>query len=656
MRRRCRPWALLPLLAATSVAHADTSVELLDRAGATLTLDGLLRDWQGFGALRAVDEGSAVLSGATAWRGADDAAFAFALARDDSHLWVAVEVRDDRVQRSAAHRPTEDALVLSLAAGPAGGRLTAFELALHPGDPGRFAGAVRFRGGRSGDVPGASLVESATGSGYLLEARIPWASLPGLAGGLNTLRARLAYHDSDESPARVDTVIATGRGDAQHPEQLAFTVNATNAGAGGPDLLQRFQGDRSLVGVAPRLDRRVDFAGDGQPERVVVFPTQFVVYGPGVAGGSTYAFAELPGAADVTLVDAQVRDVTGDGRAEVLVRQRVPTGDYFREVLSVFTAGDNGTPRRVFAAELGREAGANRVTNLLSDEAGGGLRVTLGSAVGWSASNYPAAVEAGVEPPLVPWGPDRARVYVFNPASRAFERARSEPNPLAAAAPSAGATPNAAVPTALAPPDVPALLRLFRQQAGLAADAPPNFAEVGDVADDATPEQVHVYGRTLVVVGPAFMGGRNYYQLGLPLQEGDLVLSLRLVDLTGDGKREAVVRVRRAVTSTIRGETVPSQREMVLAYRLGAQRGRIFAAEVGRRVGANSVTNNVRLPGEGAPPNSLVHDAGSAAGWTAETYPFHDLPPSGHFPLLLPWQPTRSITYRWDGNAFVARP
>jgi hypothetical protein len=176
MRRRGRPWALLPILAATSVAHADTPVELLDRAGATLTLDGLLRDWQGFGALRAVDEGSAVQSGAPAWRGADDAAFAFALARDDNHLWVAVEVRDDRVQRSAAHRPTEDAVVLTLAAGPAGGRLTAFELALHPGEPGRFAGAVRFRGARSGDVPGASVVESATGSGYLLEARIPWGS------------------------------------------------------------------------------------------------------------------------------------------------------------------------------------------------------------------------------------------------------------------------------------------------------------------------------------------------------------------------------------------------------------------------------------------------------------------------------------------------
>ncbi len=654
--------ALLAALGWSQGAAGDTPVEVFERAGAVLVVDGLVRDWQGFGSLRAVDEGSAVVSGAPAWRGPDDASFGFALARDPTHLWVAAEIRDDRIQRSRAHRPTEDALVISLAAGPVGGRVVAYDIALSPGEPGSFAGAVRIRG-RGGDVAGATVVESATGSGFVLEARIPWAALPGLAEAASTLRARVAYHDSDESPTRVDSVVATGRGDAQTPSLLAFTVNAAQAGAGGPDLLERFRTERGLVGVGPRLDRRINFAGDGQPERLVVFPRHFVVYGPGVAGGTSYAYAELPGAPEVTLVDAQARDVTGDGRAEVLVRQRVPTGEYSREVLSVYTADDNGTPRRVFAHELSREGGANRVTNLLSDEAGGGLRVSLGSAVGWTASNYPAAAEAGVEPPLVPWGPDRLRVYTYNTASRSFQRARVEPNPLAAtpsvATPSAatpGPSPTAALPRPLAPPDVPALLRLYRQQAGLGPETPPNFAEVGDVADDPTPEQVHVYGRTLVVVGPAFLGGRNYYQLGLPLQEGDAVLSLRLVDLTGDGKGEAVLRVRRGATSQIRGETVPSQREMLLVYRFGAQRGRLFAAEVGRRVGAQSITNTVRLPGEGAPPGSIVIDGGSALGWTAETYPFRDLPPQGHFGLILPWQPPRTVTYRWSGTAFAPQP
>ena len=41
---------------------------------------------------------------------------------------------------------------------------------------------------------------------------------------------------------------------------------------------------------------------------------------------------------------------------------------------------------------------------------------------------------------------------------------------------------------------------------------------------------------------------RSYYSVALPLAEGDAVLDLRLADLTGDGKREAVLRVRRAVT------------------------------------------------------------------------------------------------------------
>jgi len=648
--------AALLALGWTGTAQGDTPVEVFERAGATLLLDGLVRDWQGFGALRAVDEGSSVVSGAPAWRNADDASFGFALASDDTYLWIAAEIRDDRIQRTRAHRATEDALVISLAAGPAGTQLLAYDVALYPGEPGSFPGAVRFRG-RSGDVTGASVVESATGSGFVLEARIPWGSLPGLVAARSTLRARVAYHDSDDSPGRVDSIVATGRGDAQNANLLAFTVNASAAGAGAPDLLERFQRDRSLVGATPRLDRRVDFAGDGQPERVVVFPRHLVVYGPGVAGGSSYAYVELPGGADVTLLDARVRDVTGDGRAEVLVRQRVPTGEYSREVLSVFMANDDGTPRRVFAHELAREGGANRVTNLLADEAGGGLRVSLGSAVGWTASNYPTAAEAGVMPPLVPWGPDRVRVYTYNVASRGFQALRSEANPLAGASvPSTGPQPTTALPRSLAAPDVPALLRLYRTQTGLGAEAPPNFAEVGDVAEDATPEQVHIYGRTLVVVGAAFLGGRNYYQLGLPLQDGDAVLSLRLVDLTGDSKAEAVLRVRRAATSQIRGETVPSQREMLLVYRFGTQRGRLFAGEVGRRVGAQSISNVVRLPGEGASPGTIVHDAGSATGWTAENYPFHDTPPQGHFPLRLPWQTPRTVTYQWNGTAFTAQP
>lgn len=657
MTHRSSPAALaLAFLLAPAAASAQTAVEVFERGAARVALDGLVRDWSGFGQLRAVDDRAAVTAGAGAWRGAHDASFGYALARDGDGLWVAAEVRDDVLVRSAAHADADDHLTLTLAV-VSGGRTVAYEVDLYPGEPGAFPGAARFRVGGRGAVARAQVVEAPLPDrvGFTLEARIPWGAVPELRGHLDSLRARVAYADAD-APRRPgpDTVIATGPGDGAHPGALALAAGAS-APTASDALLDRFRAAQRVTAPA-RLDRAVDLAGDARPERVVVFPGYVVALGPGVAQGAAYAFIRLPARDADDLLDAAVRDLTGDGKGEVVLRQRAGTeGGFTRELLTVYRVDEGGSLQQVFVHEVGRAQGGRRLSDRVTYQPTG-LRIEAGAPTGYTAATWPAATEPGVEAPLTPWSADRARVYTWSPTARAFVLARSERNPVAAVAvntPPGNALAPAAGPAPLAA-DLDGVLRLFRQREGLPEGAAPAHRASGDVAEDASAEEVMVFGRTLVVVGPRFRGGRSYYSVALPLAEGDAVLDLRLADLTMDGKREAVLRVRRSVTAQVQG-AVPSQREMLLAYAVaGARRGRVFAAEVARRVGDRAVVNEVAGLGEGG---AVTIRSGAARGWGAASYPFHDAPPQGFFPLLLPWEPSqRQATYRWTGVVFERAP
>ena len=653
-----------PVLLAASVvlgaaaARAQSAVDIVDRGATRITLDGLVREWSGADALRAVDERAQVLVGAPAWHGPDDASFAFALARDPEFLWIAADVRDDVLVRSRTHAGSDDHLSVALAFYE-GDALTAFELDLFPGDPGSYAGVVRFHGGSGAAVPGAEIVEAARGDvrGLSLEARIPWRALPGVREHLGALRARVAWFDAD-APGRSSphAVLGTGPGDAAHASLIPLAVGAS-APLDAAALLDRFRVENGLAGVTPRLDRSVDVAGDARPERVVVFPGWVAVMGPGIARGAASAFVRLGSADPADLLDVSIRSFSGDGKSQIVLRQRVATTTGFaREVLTVYRADADGTLVPVLSHEVGRAAGAQRLVDRVSVD-GGQVRIEAGAPEGFTQATWPAAAETGVEPPLTPWSADRLRVYGWNAATRTLTVQRSEPN---AARPSAdaGVPPtagDAGATLGVLPPDVQGVLALFRQREGLPATAAPSHRATGDVAEDAAPEEVLVFGRSMVVAGAHFAGGRSYYSVGLPLAEGDTVLDLRLVDLTGDGKRDAVLRVRRSTNTQVQGVGVASEREMVLGYALsGDHRGRVFAAEVARRVGDRSVTNELGPLVDGQP---ITIRSGSARGWDAATYPFHDQPAQGFFPLLLPWDAAqRRVVYRWSGAAFERAP
>ncbi len=124
------------------------------------------------------------------------------------------------------------------------------EIALHPGDPGRFASEARWTVGGSGPVRGAEVVEAPAPQGITLEAPDPLGARCSRASrrASRALRVRVAYRDADEGGAT--SVLASGAGDAR---------------SDGPRVLrERPQRDR---GRRPQSDPIEGFRAERGPHR-----------------------------------------------------------------------------------------------------------------------------------------------------------------------------------------------------------------------------------------------------------------------------------------------------------------------------------------------------------------------------------------------------
>lgn len=95
--------------------------------------------------------------------------------------------------------------------------------------------------------------------------------------------------------------------------------------------------------------------------------------------------------------------MTGDGRAEILVRVRQTFGDVRREVLLVHQLTERGFPR-LLQVEVARAQGERSITNEVRTR-GGRLEIAPGRARGWTADSYRFTRDPSdsVEPLLLPW-------------------------------------------------------------------------------------------------------------------------------------------------------------------------------------------------------------------------------------------------------------
>ncbi len=187
------------------------------------------------------------------------------------------------------------------------------------------------------------------------------------------------------------------------------------------ELLDRvyalYKKDRG-TGARPRFDFVTDIAGDDGPERVLIHDRDLVAFGKGFRAGTSYAFITIGVGDGKDIVDATARDLTGDGKAEIIVRGVLHAkaskalGGGIVDRYAVFVYGIQGDALvRVFAAETGRAVEKDRVLGTVTFAPGekGATRIELGPgrAIGWTEKTYPfpedTTTAGGLEPLLLPW-------------------------------------------------------------------------------------------------------------------------------------------------------------------------------------------------------------------------------------------------------------
>ncbi|WP_437670304.1 hypothetical protein [Sorangium sp. So ce131] len=193
-----------------------------------------------------------------------------------------------------------------------------------------------------------------------------------------------------------------------------------------------YRRDRGASSSKPRFDLGADVAGGREPERVLLHDRDIVVFGKGFRGGTGYAFmtlAQFASPGDIRSVSA--RDLTGDGKAEIIVHGtvRAPApkeagnGTVDRDVVLIFRIEGEGI-QRVFAAEVARSIGTKKIAGELRFVRVGdkvGIELAPGRAIEWTEETYPFNQDkgpvGGFEPLLLPWGGAQAVKYVWNGSS-----------------------------------------------------------------------------------------------------------------------------------------------------------------------------------------------------------------------------------------------
>ena len=208
----------------------------------------------------------------------DGLALAVGVQMDDAKLYVAAEITDAQLTRTAKHGENDDHVSMTLAFPSGRGGLKAYEIGFMPGKPGESSGAVKWLAGpsRGQDVAGAKLVENDVKGGVIIEAAIPWSTFPEARTMRVGLRAAFRYHDGDGSSVR--GVLGTGPGSVDRPGDLLALPTAAEQ-----SVIDGLLAQKNLAGTAPKIDVFADVAGDERKERISVFGKFFTICGPGLS-------------------------------------------------------------------------------------------------------------------------------------------------------------------------------------------------------------------------------------------------------------------------------------------------------------------------------------------------------------------------------------
>lgn len=573
---------------------------------------------------------------------------------DPSNLFVAADIVDDKLHPGDA---------VELVLGFPGG--TVSKVRLVPGDPGKSAGSASVDGAA---ITGARVVEAPGKSGWSLEASIPWAAIPAAKTARVALRAAIVVHDADASD-EVESSVASA-------PSLGFASLPPLSTESEQAFYDGLYKDKRLSGT-PRLNVATDVVGDGMKERVIVHDRYLIVLGPSFRGGTEYYWSDLLGSDGLAVTFAEVRELTGDGKNEIVIKKRVGKDKKWRELYQVLSFAGAEVPNPVFMHEVGIANEDGNIQNEVTTAREGAhptITVKPGTVKGLEATNYKEPIETSVHALLFPWGNIASRTYrwsggKFAPAGEQKQAGIAAPTVTASSSGSsaAGAVSSASSGAASPPPQPQGnpLARMpgdqtgkvyaqFKKDRGLSG--PARFDIQADVSGDKVAERVIFQGKDLMVFGRNFRGGTEYSLLTLPqFAEPADVLEVSARDLTGDGKTEIIVRGVQRQPAPPEVGTGTVERELFLVFQVqGDVIKRVFAAETSRSLGKKRVFASVGLVSSGKQVDIELPVA-KATDWTEKTYPF--APESGAVggvkQLVLPWSGQKAARYRWNGTAFA---
>ncbi len=378
-------------------------------------------------------------------------------------------------------------------------------------------------------------------------------------------------------------------------------------------------------------------------ERVLVFDRWLVVLGSGFRKGSEYYYGDL-GVPGDQIPSCEVRDLTGDGQSEIILRKRFVSGSRTREVLQVMTFDSGEVPLPIFQHEVAVSTDAGSVADEVAFAADGAktsIKITPGKAAGFNAGNYREPTETAYDPVLLPWGAIASQTYKFN--GKAFTRTAEEKQ-APTSAPAAAAV-DAALPQSAAAPGARASCsrrsttstrKTAAPPAARASTSPPTSPATSRPSACCSTIATSWSSARASRAAPATRSSRSALRLALD------ILDITARDVTGDGKLDIVVKgvIHASAPKDAGGGTV--DREVVMIYQMaGEALKRVFAAELGRAIGKKRIQGAIGFAGNGS---EIELAAGKAVDWTEKTYPFNQDPSAvgGIEPLILPWSSARA--------------
>jgi hypothetical protein len=377
------------------------------------------------------------------------------------------------------------------------------------------------------------------------------------------------------------------------------------------------------------------------------------------------------------LVKLEVRDVSGRGKGDVVVRRRQSSGDGSREYLEVLSAlSANREPQLTFAHEISVRGSDRQISNAVR-LSHGEIDVSTEPPTGWDATTYGEPVATDVEPILLPWAGVRSQVFRFDGSRFAKAKEVTQREQAPAATRVAGEGPrtegdDAPRTVAIRPPEPPTprvmrggdlsaqVLEQYRRDRAVPASLTPKADLQVQVAGDARPERVLLLGRDIVVLGPGIKEGAGYAFTTLQqfADAGD-IKDLSARDLTGDGAADLVVRGVQHRTGTDGRTQARAHAEVEVLFVYDVKEDaitRVFGIETAREHKGKRVQGLVQfIPAPGGKSFDILSAPGRATGWNKKTYPWaQDQPGDGTLePLLLPWGGIASVRYTWNGAQFV---